>query len=47
MLFIDKLRHLDEYITKNYPYLEYNGAINEYEDEMDYVNIEMKGAIIS
>lgn len=47
MLFIDKLRHLDENITKNYPEVDYNGAINEYEDEMDYVEISLKGAIIA
>ena len=44
---IVKLHKLDDKLTKNYPYLEYNGAINEYEDEMDYVEISLKGAIIA
>ena len=47
MLNITKLRKLDDKLTKNYPYLEYDGAINEYEDEMDYVEISLKGTIIA
>ena len=44
---IVKLRKLDDKLTKNYPEVDYNGAINEYEDEMDYVEISLKGTIIA
>ena len=44
---IVKLRKLDDKLTKKYPEVDYNEAINEYEDEMDYVEISLKGTIIA
>lgn len=44
---IEKLIILDENVTKNYPDLQYEGTVNIDEDELDYVNITVRGVVIA
>lgn len=44
---LNDLTNIDEEITKKYPELLYEGDIQRYEDELDYVNFTLKGAIIA
>lgn len=44
---IEKLRKLDDKLTKKYPNILYEGTVEKDADEMDYVEISLKGAIIA
>lgn len=44
---IASLTELDDELTKNYPELQYEGIIPTDADEMDFVNMTLKGVTVA